>query len=68
MKISENEIFISVKSYGERITKITEIATLPKSTKFLDYQRYLFQILITQFEDLNEDFVKFLRPYLLNFF
>ena len=36
--------------------KIIEIVTLPKSAWFPNYQRYRYQVLITQIEYLDEDF------------
>ena len=45
----------------KKMLKIYEIATLQ------NYQRYLFQILIAQIEDLNENCVKISRFYLLYF-
>ena len=47
--------------------QITEIATLPKSAYFPNYQRYRSQILISQIEDLNEDCFKTPCSYLLYF-
>ena len=41
----------------EKLLKITEIATLPKSVQFPNYQRYRSQILIAQIEDMNKDCV-----------
>ena len=45
----------------KKLLKITEISMLPKSP---NYQRYRFQILISQIEDWNEDCVdrNFIRP------
>ena len=53
----------------KKLLKITKIATLQKITQFSNYQRYWFQILIAQIEDLieDEDFVKISHPYLLLF-
>ena len=42
-----------------KLVKITEIATLLKSPQFPNYQRYRFQILISQTEDLIKDLIKF---------
>ena len=39
----------------EKLQKFTEIATLPKSALFPNYQIYRPQILIAQIENLNED-------------
>ena len=39
----------------KKLLKITEIATLPKSSYFPDTQRYQSQMLIAQIEDLNKD-------------
>ena len=42
---------------------MAEIATLPKSSLFSNYQRYQSQIFKAQIEDLNEDFVEIPPPY-----
>ena len=47
--------------------KITELSTLLKSVQFPHYQRYRFQILIAQTEDLQEDRLNISRLYLLCF-
>ena len=60
MKPSAFKVSILVESYDE-------ITTLPKSTYFLNHQRYRFQILIAQIKDLNKDCVKILFPHLLCF-
>ena len=51
----------------KKLLNITEIATLRKSPWLSNYQRYQFQILIAQIEDLNEDRVKISGPYLVYF-
>ena len=51
----------------KKLLKIAEIATLPKSAWSPNYQIYLYQILIGQIEDLNEDCIKISRPYIFNF-
>ena len=58
MKPSEFEISLSVKSYGKKkLLKIAEITTI-----LPNYQRYRFQILIAQIDDLNEGCVKISLP------
>ena len=47
----------------EKLLKITEISTLPKKAKFSNHRRYRSITLIAQIEDLNEDFIKIIRPY-----
>ena len=51
----------------KKLLKITEIATLSKSTQFPNHQRYQSQVLKEQIEDVNEDFVNISRPYILYF-
>ena len=50
-----------------RLLEIIEIATLPKSAEFHNYQRYQSKILIAQIEDFKEACVKISRPYLIYF-
>ena len=52
----------------KKLRKITEIATLRKSSQFSNYQRYQIQICIAQIEDLNEERVKIsgLSSYILS--
>ena len=57
MKLSEFKITFYSKVMMEKLLKITEIATLPKSVQFPNYQRYRSQILIAQIEDMNKDCV-----------
>ena len=47
----------------KKLLKITEIANFAKCA----CQRYLFQICIAKYEGLNEEWVKILRHYILNF-
>ena len=42
----------------KKLLKITEIATLPESAQFPNYQRYQFESLIAQIQDLTKDCVK----------
>ena len=51
----------------KKLLKITEIATLPKSASFPNYQRYQYQIFMAQTKDLYEDCVKIFRSYLFYF-
>ena len=49
----------------KKLLKIIEIAMLLKSALFPNYLRYLPHILMAQIEDLNGDWVKISRSYLL---
>ena len=59
MKPSEFKIYISIENFDEELLKMTEMATLSKSAWLPSYQRYLFQILLANIEDLNKDCVNF---------
>ena len=60
MKPSEFKISVSVKSYDEKILKVTENTRCRK-------EHSLHQILIAQIENLNEDCVNILCLYHLYF-
>ena len=47
---------------SEKRLEMTEIAMLPKTAKFPNYQRYRSHILVAQIEEFNKDSVKMLRP------
>ena len=67
MKPSEFKISISVESYVGKLLKMTNIATLPKTAKLSNYQRYRFQIFIAQIEGLNLNSKKFHLPIIYTF-
>ena len=60
MKLSEFKISISVESRDEKTAE-----NYRNAHSFPNYQRYRSETLKAQIEDLNEDCVKFSRPYLL---
>ena len=64
MKPLEFKISFLVESYDETTV---EMAKLPKSAQFPNYQIYQFQIFIAQIKDLNKDCVNILFPHLLCF-
>ena len=48
----------------KKTLKIADIAMMPKSAYFPNYQKYRIKILKVQVESLNQDCVKIERPYI----
>ena len=67
MEPSEFKISFSVKSYDEKTAKNYWNCYVDEKYIVHNYQRYRFQILIAQIEDLNEDCVKISLLYIIYF-
>ena len=67
MKPSEFKICISVESYDEKTAKNYRNCYVAESLQFSNYQRFPFQILISQIDDLNKDCVNSSGLYLIRF-